>query len=95
MDNFADLISKRRSIRKFTDEKLDPEAVRLLLRAALISPSSKGMHSYEFVVVDDAQMLQALSQCKAQGADFLAEAPFAIVVLGDPSLSDGGSRMLP
>lgn len=88
MENFADLISKRRSIRKFTDEKLDPEAVRLLMRSALISPSSKGMHSYEFVVVEDSQMLQALSQCKAQGADFLAEAPFAIVVLADPSLSD-------
>ena len=88
MEKFADLISKRRSIRKFTSEKLDPEDVRLLLRAALISPSSKGMHSYEFVVVEDPQVLQALSQCKTQGAEFLAEAPFAIVVLADPSLSD-------
>ena len=33
-------------------------------------------------------MLHALSLCKAQGADFLAEAPFAIVVLADPSQSD-------
>ena len=63
MEKFADLISKRRSIRKFTDEKLDPKDVRLLLRAALISPSSKGMHSYEFVVVEDSQMLHALSRC--------------------------------
>ncbi len=76
MESFSELIGKRRSIRKFTPEKLDPEAVRLLLRAGLISPSSKGTHSYEFVVVEDPQMLQALSQCKAQGADFLAEAPF-------------------
>ena len=88
MEKFADLISKRRSIRKFTDELIDPEDVRLLLRAGLISPSSKGMHSYEFVVVEDRQMLLALSQCKAQGADFLAEAPLAIVVLADPSISD-------
>lgn len=88
MESFSELISKRRSIRKFTPEKLDPEDVRLLLRAGLISPSSKGMHSYEFVVVEDAQMLQALSQCKAQGADFLAEAPLAIVVLADPAVSD-------
>ena len=88
MESFSELIGKRRSIRKFTPEKLDPEAVRLLLRAALISPSSKGTHSYEFVVVEDPQMLQALSQCKAQGADFLAEAPLAIVVLADPTVSD-------
>jgi len=88
MVSFSELIGKRRSIRKFTPEKLDPEAVRLLLRAGLISPSSKGTHSYEFVVVEDPQMLQALSQCKAQGADFLAEAPLAIVVLADPAVSD-------
>ena len=88
MENFSELIGKRRSIRKFTTEKLDPEDVRLLLRAGLISPSSKGTHSCEFVVVEDPQMLQALSQCKAQGADFLAEAPLAIVVLADPAVSD-------
>lgn len=88
MESFAELIGKRRSIRKFTDEKIDVEDVKLLLRAGLISPSSKGMHSYEFVVVEDPQMLRALSQCKAQGADFLADAPFAIVVLADPNVSD-------
>ena len=59
MESFSELIGKRRSIRKFTPEKLDPEAVRLLLRAALISPSSKGTHSYEFVVVEDPQMITA------------------------------------
>ncbi len=88
MEKFSELLSVRRSIRKFTDEPIDAEDVRLLLRAGLIAPSSKGMHSYEFVVVEDARMLQALSECKSQGSDFLAGAPLAIVVLADPALSD-------
>ncbi len=88
MDNFSELIKVRRSMRKFTDEQISAEDVRLLLRAGLIAPSSKGMHSYEFVVVEDPKMLEALSQCKSQGAEFLAGAPLAIVVLADPALSD-------
>lgn len=88
MENFSELIKKRRSIRQFTPEPIDAESVRLLLRAGLISPSSKGTHSYEFVVVEDSEMLQQLSMCKAQGADFLASASLAIVVLADPTVSD-------
>ena len=75
-------------MRQFTDELLSGDEVKLLLRAGLMSPSSKGLHSYEFVVVEDKEMLSALSQCKQVGSDFLAGAPLAIVVLADPAVSD-------
>ena len=88
MEKFSELISVRRSIRQFTDEPLTAEEVRMLLRAALISPSSKGSHSYEFVVVEEKPVLAALSRCKAQGADLIAGAPMAIVVGADPAISD-------
>ena len=88
MENFSELIKTRRSMRKFTEELLNGNDVKLLLRAGLMAPSSKGMHSYEFIVVEDKQMLKALSLCKQVGSDFLAEAPLAIVVLADPMVSD-------
>ena len=88
MENFSDLVRLRRSMRKFTDEPLTPEQVETLLRAALMSPSSKGKHAWRFIVVDDKDMLEKLSHCKAAGADFLAGAPLAVVVVGDPSESD-------
>ena len=88
MENFSELIKTRRSMRQFTDELLSGDEVKLLLRAGLMAPSSKGLHSYEFVVVEDKQMLAALSTCKQVGSDFLAGAPLAIVVLADPSKSD-------
>jgi len=85
---FSELIKTRRSMRQFTDELLSGDEVKFLLRAGLMSPSSKGLHSYEFVVVEDKQMLAALSGCKQVGSDFLAGAPLAIVVLADPRISD-------
>ncbi|MCR5851589.1 MAG: nitroreductase family protein [Bacteroidaceae bacterium] len=88
MEAFSELIKTRRSMRQFTDELLSGDDVKLLLRAGLMAPSSKGLHSYEFVVVEDKEMLAALSQCKQMGSDFLAGAPLAIVVLADPTVSD-------
>jgi len=88
MEKFSELIKMRRSMRKFTPEGVSDGDARLLLRAALMSPSSKGLHSWQFVVVEDHDAIQALSQCKAQGADFLSGAPMAVVVLGEPEVSD-------
>ncbi len=88
MEKFSELIKSRRSHRSFTEELLSGDDVKLLLRAGLMAPSSKGLHSYEFIVVEDKQMLAALSQSKAVGSDFLSGAPLAIVVLADPRISD-------
>lgn len=88
MEQFSQLVQLRRSMRKFTDEKITPEQERLLLRAALMAPSSKGMHPWRFEVVKDSQRINELSHCKAQGSDFLAGAPMAIVVMADPQISD-------
>ena len=88
MEKFSDLIKIRRSMRKFTPEKLSQDEVVTLLRAALMSPSSKGTRAWEFVVVDDKSLLQQLSCCKDKGAELIAGAPLAVVVLADPMISD-------
>jgi len=59
-----------------------------LLRSALISPSSKGAHPWEFVVVDDKNLLNQLAHCKERGAELIENAPLVIVVLADPLQSD-------
>ena len=88
MESFAQLVKTRRSMRKFTDEMLSADDVATILKAALMAPSSKGKHAWHFVVVDDKDMLQALSACKTVGSDFLAGASLAVVVIGDPQESD-------
>lgn len=86
--DFKDLIQKRRSIRKFTDEQISQDDVVELMKAALLSPSSMGKQAWEFVVIEDKDTLAKLSQCKDHGADLLKGAALAVVVLGDSSVSD-------
>ena len=88
MNNFLDLMRVRRSHRKFTDEQITADELRELVRAALLSPSSKGLHSTDLVTVTNPRTLAHLSQCKAQGGEMLATAPAAIVVCGKPEVSD-------
>ncbi|ADW16768.1 nitroreductase [Desulfobulbus propionicus DSM 2032] len=83
-----DLLRARRSIRRFTQQPVEPEKLDLLLEAALRSPSSKGNNPWEFIVVTDRDRLERLSVAKAHGATFLGGAPLAIVVCADPAKSD-------
>lgn len=84
MNNFSELISSRRSIRKYTEEKLTPEQVELTMKSALMSPSSKHSTPWQFVLVEDKDTLQKLSKCKTSGGAFIADCTLAVVVLGDP-----------
>lgn len=88
MESFSDLIIKRRSMRKFTEEPVDQDDVVKLLKAALMSPSSKRSNCWQFVAVDDKELLKELSHCKEHGSSFLADAALAVVVCGDPLASD-------
>lgn len=75
-------------MRRFTGEELSREDVVSLMKAALMSPSSKGANAWQFIVVDDQETLRKLSLCKEHGAAFLAHAALAIVVVADPLVSD-------
>jgi nitroreductase len=88
MDSFNELLKRTRSTRRFTDEELTQEEVVTLLQSALLSPTSRRLRSWQFIVVDDKSTLLRLSRCKEQSSAFLADAAIAIVVLGDPSVSD-------
>lgn len=86
--SFNEIAERRRSIRRFKEEPLTADDVLQLMRPALLAPSSKGRRAYEYILVDDAGMLQALSRCKAAGSSFLRKAPLGIVVCGRMDVSD-------
>ncbi|MDO4949116.1 MAG: nitroreductase family protein [Bacteroidales bacterium] len=88
MRTFSEIMQSRRSMRKFTEEKLTDDEVNSLLKVALMSPSSKRSNCWQFVAVDDKETLQRLSLLKQQSAAFIADAALAVAVLADESLSD-------
>lgn len=83
MTNLHNLLVERRSIRRYKDEPLKADDVKLILEAGLLSPTGKNARAWHFVAVDDKDMLQRLSECKSSGAMPVAKAPLAVVVCVD------------
>lgn len=85
---FLELLRKRRSIRQFESSPVKQGDVEILVEAMLRSPSSRSLNPWHFVVVTDKELIEGLSSSKPHGATFLKNAPLAIVVCADPSVSD-------
>ena len=83
-----ELLRARRSVRKYTHQAIEPEMIELLKEAVLRAPTSRNKRPWEFVFIDDRQMLKQLSLSKPHGAAFLENAPLAIVVCADGEKSD-------
>jgi len=83
-----DLLRSRRSIRKYEARAIEPAKVEILKETLLRSPSSRGLDPWEFVFVDDRDLLGKLARCKPHGAAFLQQAALGIVVCGDSDKSD-------
>lgn len=86
--DFLEVIEKRHSVRKFTDEPVDRSLLDAIIGIAQTAPSSKNCHSSAFMVVEDKDTLMALSEMRERGSAFLKGAPAAIVVMGDRSKTD-------
>ena len=88
MENFESLVIARRSTRKYTEQQISPEEVQKLFQAALLAPTSKNSKSWEFVAIENKDMLKQLSACKDTGSAFLEGCTLAIVVIGDKTVTD-------
>ena len=73
---------KRRSIRKFKDEKISEELINELLIAAMSAPSACNKKPWEFFVITNEEKLQELKKA-SRFARY--DAPLAIVVCGNLS----------
>ena len=80
-----DLLRTRRSIRKFTEQPIEPEKLEILKEAILRAPSSKNSNAGEYIFVDDRELIQKLAQSKPHGAAPLLTAQLAIVILVNES----------
>ncbi len=88
MNNCLDIILHRRSIRRYQDRPIEREKIETLLQAALASPSSKHLNPWEFVVVDNKDMLCQMAACRTYGSQMLKEAAIGIVICADASQTD-------
>lgn len=86
--DFLEVIEKRHSVRKYADTPVEREVLDAIVRIAQTAPSSRNSHSSSFVIVEDKDTLEALSQMRDYGSTLIAGAQAAILVLGDTSKTD-------
>ena len=80
-----DAILSRRSIRKYTAERVPETVVNELLEAAMSAPSAGNQQPWHFIVIDDRTILDEIPKYHPYSS-MLAEAPVAILVCGDLQL---------
>ena len=85
---FDDVLLKRRSVRKFTDEEVTKDQLNQILQAGLLAPTSMNRKPCNFLVVSNKDTLKELSKVKEHGADFLSGADKAIVVIANTLQAD-------
>lgn len=71
-------IFHRTSVRKFLDKPVEDEKIEKILRAAMAAPSAQNQQPWEFYVVTNKEVLEALSKTSPY-AGFTANAPLAFV----------------
>ncbi len=88
MENFHEMLLQRHSIRRYTDRPISPEDVKTIMEAALLAPTSKNARCWQFVLVEDRDTLQRLSECKPVYATSVKGATLAVVVTAAPDKSE-------
>jgi nitroreductase len=83
-----ELLRTRCSIRKYTNQKIEPEKLEILKEAVLHSPSSKGINPWRFIFIDDREIIQKLKLFKPTGASPLETARLAVVFCADETVND-------
>jgi nitroreductase len=88
MPEIIDTILSRRSIRQFTPEPVDREALILLLKAAMSAPTACNSQPWEFIVITEPEMLDQIRE-KFLFARY--NAPAAIVVCGNVGIANNSA----
>ena len=86
--DFLEVIEKRHSVRKYSDRPVEREVLEAIVKVAQTAPTSRNSKSSAFMIVEDRDTLNALSQMRDYGSGLLAGAPAAVVVLGDETKTD-------
>lgn len=83
-----EILTSRRSIRKFNDKEVSTETIESLLNAALQAPSSRNSRSTHFVVLRNSETITKIASMRDYGSAFIKGAPIFILVAGDSATTD-------
>ncbi len=78
-----EVISTRRSVRRFTDKPVTEEMIKTIISAAMLAPSAGNQQSWHFIVVTERMKLDKVAEFHPY-AKMIRNVNVAIVVCGAP-----------
>ena len=82
MHDTITLLNQRKSVRAFTERKIDEELVQAILRAAVMAPTAGNQQLYTILRITDQQLLEKLADsCDHQ--PFIAKGKLVLVFCAD------------
>ena len=84
MNEVINAVMTRKSVRQFTDKEIEQEKIEIILKAAMSSPSAVNKQPWDFIVINQRDMLDMLGEAMPY-AKMLHQANAAIIVCGNLS----------
>lgn len=82
-----DNILNRKSIRKYSDKKVEQQKIDTILKCAMAAPSAMNKQPWELLVVTDKEILEKLASI-APNASYSKNSQLAIIVCGNKPASE-------
>ena len=76
-------IKSRKSVRKYTDQKITDEDLHTILEAAMSGPTACNARPWSFIVVRDKEMLEKMANANSKYSKLLKSANVGILICGD------------
>jgi len=87
--NFYELVKKRKSIRSYSDKKVDRKLIDKCLETARIAPSACNSQPWSFIVIDNKETIEKIVKESCSGLyslnKFIKTAPVIIVIVTEKS----------
>ena len=86
-EDMLDLIRKRRTIRRFTAERVNEEQVETLLEMAMCAPNRLDRQPWHFVVIRDQDLKRQIAETCQGRPQYIEQAPVLIAMCANPAES--------
>jgi len=80
---FFEVVRKRRSLRSYQKVNIPKEDIIKILEAGILAPSGKNIQPFEFIVIDNEEIIEKLGEI----ASFIKDASVVIGIIAEPSQS--------
>ena len=86
-NSVIDNMLNRKSVRKYSDKKVEQDKIDIILKCAMAAPSAMNKQPWELLVVTDKEILEKLASI-APNASYSRNCQLAIIVCGNKSVSE-------